>query len=213
MKEIDLMIFDFDGTLVSTSVDLVNAVNFTLRQLKLPERTTEEIIGFVGDGLDVLMSRALGKHLDIQKKTMSIFTAYYAEHLMDNSTLYPHVLTVLQHFEHKKKLILTNKRHHFTVAIARRLNIEKYFLEIIGVDTLPFKKPDPRIIDHIETKYKIDREKMLMIGDGINDITVAKRSGILSCACLSGMGKKDDLLRLRADYYCTSLGELTEIFS
>jgi len=140
MKQIDLMIFDFDGTLVSSGADLTLAVNFTLNKLSLKPRTKQEIINFVGDGINKLIDRALGRdNLKYHAQAMTIFNDYYREHLLDNTKLYPHALEVLEKFADKKKIILTNKRHKYTLAIAQGLNIAEYFVEIVGADSTPFQ--------------------------------------------------------------------------
>ena len=213
MKKIDLMIFDFDGTLVSTGADLIQAINYTLNALKLKKKQEKEILSFVGDGISKLMERALGQdHIKYQEEAMSIFSEYYEQHLLDNTKLYPQVEEVLKNFENMTKAILTNKRYKFTLAIAQGLNIAKYFVEIIGADSTPFQKPDCRVVDYLLNKYGVAKENTLIIGDGINDMAVAKNSGILSCAYLNGLGNRQDLLSLNADYYVENLLEVNTLF-
>lgn len=212
-KSIDLMVFDLDGTLVASGKDLAGAVNFALREIGLPLKKEAEIISFVGDGVRKLIERAAGINKeDILEKALEIFSEYYEEHLLDNTRLYPHVLDVLNKFSGKTKVVLTNKRHKYAKSIAQGLNIEMHFDDIIGADTFPYQKPDARLIDNLLAKYDIDRKKAVMIGDGINDILLAKNSGILSVAYLSGLGKRDDLLAAQADYYCESMDEIVSLF-
>ena len=214
MKKVDLMMFDFDGTLVSSGADLIQSINYTLNALKLKEKPEEEILSFVGDGVKKLIEKVLGKnHMKYHEEAMIIFTNYYGKHLLNNTGLCPQVEEVLKNFENKTKIILTNKRYNFTLAIAQGLNITKYFVEIIGADSTPFQKPDRRIIDYILNKYGVAKENTLIIGDGINDITVAKNSGILSCCYLNGLGNRLDLLSLNADYYCENLLEMNSLFN
>ena len=213
MIELDLMIFDFDGTLVTTGTDLARSINYTLDTLKLEKKSEKEIISFVGDGISTLIQRALGQdNVKYQDQALGIFADYYGKHLMDNTGLYPHVEEVLKNFENKTKIILTNKSYDFTLMIARKLNIEKYFAEIVGIDSTPFAKPDRRVIDYLLDKYGAAKEKTLMTGDGRNDILVAKNSGILSLAYLNGLGDRKDLLNLNADYYCEDLLEIKLLF-
>ncbi|HEX7416067.1 MAG TPA: HAD-IA family hydrolase, partial [Smithellaceae bacterium] len=143
---------------------------------------------------------------------MNIFLEYYGQHLLDKTKLHPQAEEVLKNFENITKAILTNKRYNFTLAIAQGLNIAKYFVEIIGADSTPFPKPDRRVIDYLLNKYSVAKENTLIIGDGINDIAVAKNSGILSCAYLNGLGNRQDLLSLNADYYCDDLLEINSLF-
>jgi phosphoglycolate phosphatase len=213
MKEVDLMIFDFDGTLVSTGSDLIGAVNYTLEQMGFGPRREDEIISFVGDGVKELIERSLGTdHLAFYPEAIKIFTSYYDEHLLDNAALYPGAEEILKHFKHKKKVILTNKRYNFTLAISLGLGIEKNFVEIIGDGSFPYRKPDKRLVDYLLHKYAIQKEKTVIIGDGINDIVLAKNSGILSCAYLNGLGKPADLLAADADFYCKNLSEISSLF-
>ena len=128
MKKIDLMIFDFDGTLVSTGDDLANSINYTLNALKLEGKTKKEIISFVGDGISKLIERVLGKEsLRLHEDAMRIFTEYYEKHLLDNTVLYSHVEEVLINFENKTKIILTNKRYKFTIDDSKRIKNRKIF--------------------------------------------------------------------------------------
>jgi phosphoglycolate phosphatase len=213
MQNVDLMIFDLDGTLVSSGADLIQGINYTLNALKLKEKPEKEILSFVGDGVRKLIEKVLGQdQIKYHEEAMIIFTDYYGKHLLDNTRLYPQVEEVLNNFENKTKIILTNKRYNFSLAIAQGLNIAKYFVEIIGSDSTPFQKPDRRVIDYILNKYGVVKENTIIIGDGINDIAIAKNSGILSCALLNGLGNRQDLLSLNADYYCEDLREICSLF-
>jgi phosphoglycolate phosphatase len=213
MKKLDLIIFDFDGTLVATGDDLVNGINHTLKALHLQEKSKKEIISFVGDGVRKLMERSLGqKNMNFHEEAMKIFTDYYGKHLLDNTVLYQHVEEVLKNFKEKKKIILTNKTYNFTLMIAAGLKIDQYFTEILGIYSTPYSKPDPRIIGYILNKHQSAPENTLMVGDGVNDIMVARKSGILSCALLNGLGNRDDLQKLKADYYCEDILEMNSLF-
>ena len=118
----------------------------------------------------------------------------------------------LENFKDKTKIILTNKRHEYSMMIIRGLGMEKYFAEIVGIDSTPYVKPDPLIIQYLLDRYRADKEKTVIAGDGINDIIVAKNSGILSCALLNGLGNRNDLLNLKADYYCEDILEMNSLF-
>jgi len=213
MRSVDLMIFDLDGTLVSSGHDLASAVNYTLGKMGLPLRKESEIIGFVGDGIRKLLERALnGDRGKMVEEALIIFSDYYARHLLDTTALYPGVLDVLDHFAEKKKAVLTNKRQIFTKAILSGLKIEKYFNEIIGADTFSYQKPDARLVSYLLDKYGIAPQRAVIIGDGVNDILTARNSGILSVAVLSGLGRADDLLAAGADYVCENIAQLKTMF-
>lgn len=213
MKKVDLMIFDFDGTLVDTGADLVSAINHTLTAMRLNSRSSREIISFVGDGIKKLMERSLGEdQQEGLEEAMAIFSGYYEKHLLDQTGLYPQVEDVLKYYNHKMKVILTNKRHYLTLAIARGLHIDRYFMEIVGADSTPFQKPDQRVVEYLLEKYNVAPQKAVIIGDGVNDIAVAKNAGILSCAFLNGLGDKKALLKMEADFYCENIMEINSLF-
>lgn len=213
MKKVDLMIFDFDGTLADTGADLVASVNHTLTAMRLEARSSKEILSFVGDGIRKLIERAIGENYSGRlEEAMSIFSGYYEKHLLDRTVLCPQIENVLKYFNHKMKVILTNKRHYLAVAVARGLHIDRYFMEIVGADSTPFQKPDRRVVDYLVTKYNAEPQKTVIIGDGINDVAVAKNAGILSCVYLNGLGNKEALLALNADFYCENLLEINSLF-
>lgn len=213
MTKIDLMIFDFDGTLVRSGRDIAVSVNHTLTTLGIAPLKMEKIIEFVGDGVEKLIGRSLSEEAgDRFNEAMEIFIAQYQEHMLDTTEVYPGVRRALNHFHDKRKIILTNKRHIFTSRIAKRLKIADFFDEIIGADSAPYKKPDPRLMPPILKRYKTEKNCAVVIGDGVNDILLARNTGVLSCAFLNGLGRRDDLLSLKPDFSCEDISELMDIF-
>ena len=211
---VELMIFDFDGTLVSSGEDIANSVNYTLKELKLPLLQQKEIMTYIGDGVMKLIERATGETgKKDQARALEIFTEHYEQHLLDHTALYPEVLEILGHFQEKQKLILTNKRYRFTEKIAQSLRIIEYFEEIIAADSTPFIKPDPQLIDMILNQYHVSRKSTVIIGDGINDIRLAKNSRII-CGCyLGGLGRREELLMLKPDFCFNHFSELKVMLS
>jgi phosphoglycolate phosphatase len=213
MKKLELMIFDLDGTLIDSGKDLIDGVNGMLKSMGLQQKAAEEIKRYIGDGVVKLVERALGvPNLHRLEEALAVFSDYYGKHFLDNTVLCDGVEDVLRAFPKTPKVILTNKSSFFSLAIVRGLGIEKYFEEIIGADSMPFLKPDPRQIEYLLEKYRARRENTLMIGDGKNDILAAKNSGILSLALLNGLGDRRMLLELKADYYCETIREMVSLF-
>jgi len=213
MKQIDLMIFDLDGTLVNSGGDIITSVNHTLKTLDIPKKKPDEIIGFVGDGIQKMIERSLGKdHQNLFNDAIGIFSDYYAKHMLDTTTLCDYVIEVLEHFSEKRKVIITNKRKYFTVEMTDALGISEYFDEIIGADSTDYKKPDPRLLFPRIEKYGTGFDNTVVIGDGVNDIMLAKNAGVLSCALMNGLTHRDILLALNPDFACEGLSELISIF-
>jgi len=213
VKYIDLMILDLDGTLVNSGGDIVASVNYTLKSLDIPTKGQDEIFSFVGDGGNKMIERALGNEFQhLFEEAMDIFSDYYARHMLDTTCLCDSVIDVLDHFSNKKKVIITNKRIHFTLKMTDALGITKYFEEIIGADSTAYKKPDPRLfIPLIERVHSVYNDTVV-IGDGVNDVMLAKNTGVLSCALLNGLTHRDLLLALDPDFACEGLRDLLKIF-
>ncbi len=213
MPVIDLMIFDFDGTLVSSGEDIAGSVNYMLRQIDLPEKTEEEIISFVGDGTVRLIERALGPEgRDRYDEAMQIFTDHYEDHMLDRTCLYPGIRDVLEYFSGKKKLIVTNKRYRFTSKMAKDLGITRYFDDIIARDNYPYVKPDQRLLESLMHKFALGSNRTAVIGDGINDLLLAKSVGAWSCAFLKGLTPREVLLAHDPNFSYEQIDELKRIF-
>lgn len=201
MVHVDLMVFDLDGTLVSSGDDIAATVNYTLAKLGFPTLPKDKIITFIGDGVRDLILRSLGEaageHLG---QAMKIFSAYYMEHMLDTTALYPGITEVLERFAGKKKAIITNKRHDFTLKIVDRLGIGGYFDAVIGSEKTPYRKPDVRIVKPLLEEYHARPRHTVVIGDGRNDIRLAQEAGTLSCAYLKGLSAREELLALKPDF-------------
>ena len=212
MIPVKLMVFDLDGTLADTGDDLAGSVNRTLQSLGIPKRPDREILGFVGDGVRKLVERSLGKaNGDRLDEALKRFKEIYAEHLLDQTTLYPGVQDVLRHFDRKEKVLITNKARDFTLTICSGLGIAGFFKEIIAGDSNEFMKPDPRLLVPLMDRFESARDETLVVGDGINDILLARNAGVRSCAFLNGLGKREELLRLRPDFVIEKMIDLKNI--
>ncbi len=209
---VKLMVFDLDGTLADTGEDLAFSVNRTLQDLRLPARPLPEILGFVGDGVHRLLERAMGEaNRDRLPEAIERFRVHYAVHLLDRTKLYPGVLETLGHFDDKAKVIITNKTIDFTRILCKGLGIAGFFKEMIGGDSYKFMKPDPRLLAPLFGRFVAGPPETLVIGDGRNDILLARNTGARSCAVLNGIGRREDLLALRPDFSIESMPDLRNI--
>ena len=114
-KDIDLIVFDLDGTLVDSRLDIVISVNYMLGKLGLQKKCYEEVLGNIGLGVRHLIRATLGKeNMHFFDRGFSIFKKHYRRHILDNTYLYPHVDDVLKYFASKTKIIITNKSSRLT---------------------------------------------------------------------------------------------------
>jgi len=214
MHQIDLLLFDFDGTLVDTSKSIVNAVNYSLRELSFPLRTSDEIISYVGHGLRYLLKNvsAVDDELVIDK-AVSTYHDYYAQHAHAESFLYPHVIEVLDFFRTKKIAIVSNKTAASVSDLLKGLRIDHFFSDVIGGDDPQCKKPEACPIDKIVCRHAIKKENVIMVGDMSVDVMAGKNAGILTCGVMYGMGNRQELIAADPDHVIDDLLELKSIIS
>lgn len=196
----DLYIFDLDGTLADTRRDLATAVNEMLAVYGIGPKTVEEITSYVGDGIKTLVERSFGGVSFDAEKALSIFKKSYWNHMLETTVLYPGVSDLLSRLDGRSKAILTNKAYKFTIAIADHLGLTPCFPIIIGGDSLERKKPSTDGIEYIIKKTGIPKERAVMIGDGKNDILVARDAGIVSVWVTYGFSDRARLEEATPDY-------------
>lgn len=213
MKNIELIMFDLDGTLVDSMKDIANAGNFTLEKFRLMKKSVQEITSYVGKGREHLIKKLLGDKQGFLKEAISVFGEYYKKHSSDNSTLYPHVREILEYFKDKKKAVVSNKNHEEVVSALKALAIYDYFENIIGGDEVEYRKPSAFPLNKIMQRLHVNKEKSIMVGDMDIDVLTGKNAGILTCAVTYGVSKKEDIIRAEPDFVIDDIGKLRDIIS
>jgi len=214
MEYIDLIIFDLDGTLIDSRRDIANAVNHTLKEVGLEEKSVSEISSYIGTGVEDLIRRSLGKKQDsLFKKALSVFIEYYREHCLDNTYLYSGVKDVLEYFKNKRKVIVTNRRYETAILALRKLGVYNYFEDVLGGDDLGYLKPSSCLLDEVIHRLNIEKERTIIVGDMDVDILAGKRAGITTCAVTYGIGKKGDILKTKPDYIIDNILKLKGIIN
>lgn len=197
-----LIIFDLDGTLINSALDLALAVNYMLETL---ERVTfdEEIIhGWVGNGALTLVKRALSgsrtvnENLDEMyvEKALKIFLDYYKKNLCNATVPYPHVISTLKCLKEQYILaIVTNKPFAFVSPILKGLEMDDLFSLILGGDSLTEKKPHPMPLLHVCQHFNMKVDKSVMVGDSKNDILAANACSMDSVGVTYGYNYGEDI--------------------
>jgi phosphoglycolate phosphatase len=178
-----VLIFDLDGTLVDSKNDLAASVNHVRLTFGLPILTEKEISGFIGDGAQMLIQRALGGDAaasDVQSG-LQLFLAYYREHMLDQSVLYPGVSETLRRLTDCRLAVLTNKPIRFSRMMLDGLGILDLFSAVYGGNSFERKKPDPVGIFQILTDTGGQLEKTWMIGDSAVDVQTGRNAGATTC--------------------------------
>ena len=186
----DLVIFDLDGTLIDSSQDLANSVNATRAHLLLPPLENETVYSYVGNGAPVLIRKALGPDYsdDEVQDALLYFLAYYREHMLDHTVLYPGVRELLNrlHDAGIQMAVLTNKPVRFSQSIVDGLGLAAHFRRVYGGNSFEQKKPHPVGIETLMSECGASREGTLMVGDSSVDVQTARNAQVTSCGVTWG---------------------------
>lgn len=221
MIDAGLVVFDLDGTLVDSSVDIANAVNALILELGGTPLPLADIVGMVGDGAAVLVRRAL-KAAALDPETLKPaggvlqrFLAHYDPHLLDNTVPYPGMVETLNWIgERLPMAVLTNKPARATELMLAGLGLRSYFRDVIGGDTAFGRKPDPAGLAHLAAAAGVAPARVLMIGDSPVDLATARNAGTQICLARYGFGYRfgpDDFLR--GEMFIDSPGDLVDLLA
>ncbi len=183
------VVLDLDGTLVDTKDDIAAAANATLAALQLPPQDPRTLLGYVGDGVRVLLERALGAEQGpLLEAGVDIFMPWYREHLLDHAAVYPGLRATLDTLAAEGAVfsVLTNKLEDMSAKILRGLDLEGLCPRLIGGDTLPVRKPDPTGLRQLIAAVDVPAAATLMVGDSSIDVVTAQNAGVASCAVFWG---------------------------
>ena len=207
-----LIVYDLDGTLADTRVDIAQAANRMRAQTGLPPLPEKEICGYVGLGLRRLVEGCLGTAdpARIEEGTR-IYRAYYSQHLLDHTALYPGVRDVLEHFRGRGQAVITNKPDPYSRQILEGLGVAGYFLEIVAGNSGWPKKPDPESLRAVLGKEGIPPQDALFIGDSPIDIETGAKAGVLTVAVAQGFCEREDLAQAGPDHLVGGFPELLEL--
>lgn len=189
---IQLVIFDLDGTLIDSRLDLIHSVNAMLRHLRRPELPGEIVASYVGDGAPMLVRRALGdpNNEKLFKDALEYFLAYYKEHKLDHTTVYAGIPEALTHIQangsRRKMAVLSNKPVHPSRAIVEALGLGNFFVRVYGGNSFETKKPDPLGVHTILQETGVVRAQALMVGDSSIDILTGRSAGVATCGVTYG---------------------------
>jgi phosphoglycolate phosphatase len=213
-----LLIFDLDGTLIDSRLDLANSVNATRAHMGMAELTNATVYSYVGNGVGVLIRRALsdlrggaGATDSELEAAQEYFLSYYREHMLDCTTLYPGTKEALAQLSAAgiKLAVLTNKPVRFSCAIVEGLGIAPYFQRVYGGNSFEQKKPHPMGIETLIAECQAERADTVMIGDSSVDVQTARNASVQSWGVSYGF-QPETLVTHPPDWLGHSMSEVAE---
>lgn len=193
--KIKLVIFDLDGTLIDSRLDLVHSVNAALRHIGRPELPDQVIASYVGDGAPILIQRALAAEAGdevLVRKGLEFFLSYYRAHKLDHTTVYPGVIEALTAIQNsangtpRKMAVLTNKPVNPSRAIVQELGLGKFFFQVYGGNSFGTKKPEPEGARALLAEMGVLPEQAVMVGDSHVDIRTGLNAGVYTVGVTYG---------------------------
>src|ERR1700692_2705378 len=217
---IRLLVFDLDGTLIDSRLDLIHSVNAMLQHIGRPELDGDVIASYVGDGTPALVRRAVGDTDDegVFLRAMEYFLGYYRLHKLDHTTVYAGMaetlasLAVPSNGVRRLMAVLSNKPVNPSRDIVRALGLGDFFVRVYGGNSFTTKKPDPLGGRTILQETGMAADEALMIGDSSVDVLTGRNAGLWTCGVTYGFAPHT-LCEAPPDVVLDHPHELAELFA
>lgn len=210
MMSIKLVIFDLDGTLVNSIVDITNSLNYATEPLGLPPKTAKEVGALVGEGITRVIERVIGEErLQHKDEMVKRFLEFYSGHIVDNTFPYPGVRETLERLNGYKKAVISNKREAFSIKVLEGLDLLQCFDLVLGSDSASEKKPSPVPVLHVLSALGISSQDAIMVGDSDLDIAAGKGAGVKTVGVTYGYRERKYVKD--ADFIIDDIKELPKL--
>ena len=196
---IRLLVFDLDGTLIDSRLDLIHSVNAMLQHIGRPALDGHVIASYVGDGAPALVRRAIGDTNDeaLFRAAMEYFLGYYRIHKLDHTTVYAGMAETLAGLAdpsrgnpskgvRRQMAVLSNKPVNPSRDIVQALGLGEFFVRIYGGNSFLTKKPDPLGVQTILHETGVAADEALIIGDSSIDVLTGRNAGMWTCGVTYG---------------------------
>ncbi len=208
------VIFDLDGTLLDTLQDLADAVNYALRKEGMPERTIDEVRQFVGNGVRLLMIRAVpgGESNPLFEETFAQFKEYYGEHCNDNTKPYEGMIELLETLKSKGySVAIVSNKIDFAVKELSALYFKGIVPVAIGEKEGVRRKPAPDTVREALKELGRIAEESVYVGDSDVDIETAKNAGMPCVSVLWGFRDREFLEEHGAKRYARTAEDVLKL--
>ncbi|MGQ0286630.1 phosphoglycolate phosphatase [Pasteurellaceae bacterium 22721_9_1] len=221
-SQFKLIGFDLDGTLVNSLPDLALSVNSALAEFGLPQADEELVLTWIGNGADVLISRALNwasqqSQINLtEQQTQQLkqrFNVYYGENICNVSQLYPNVKSTLEQLKAQGFIlaVVTNKPTQHVQPVLKAFGIDHLFSETLGGQSLPAIKPHPAPLYYLCGKFGLYPHQILFVGDSRNDIIAAHSAGCAAVGLTYGYNYNIPIAESKPDWVFSDFADILTI--
>jgi len=211
MRDIKLLIFDLDGTLVDAYPAIIKSFNYTMRRLSYPLQSALVIRQAVGWGDENLLKSFI-KIRDL-KRALFIYRHHHKISLLKGARLFPKVEKLLTYLKDKgyHLAIASNRPTRFSGILIRHLGLTGYFDYVLCADKLRHIKPHPEILEKIMQRFKAKPKETLYIGDMTIDAQAGKRASVKTIIVTTGSSTKLQIRKEKPYRILKRIGELVKI--
>lgn len=207
-------IFDLDGTLLDTLLDLANAVNHAMRSMNYPERTVAEVRSFIGNGIKMLIKRAAPQEISVEdyNRTLAIFTEYYLEHIADYTRPYDGIIETVKKLKKEgcKTAVLSNKADEAAKKVVADFFGDVFDIVVGKRDEFP-SKPSPDSLNFVIKTLSVDKESCVYIGDSEVDVQTAHNAELPCIGVTWGNRDIAELESAGAEYIAQNPSEILNV--
>lgn len=188
----DALLFDLDGTLLDSALDVALSAAHARAAVGLPPRPVSEIRGFIGEGAQRLIERTLGpEHAEQVPRALAAWTEHYAAHMLDHTRVYPGVAEAAAALT-GARAVVTNKPGPSARRLIEALGLAALFPVVVGGGDTPGRKPDAAPV-----RAALERlppcERAVLVGDSAVDARTAVAAGIPFVGVLWGLGTREEM--------------------
>lgn len=211
------VIFDLDGTLLNSLIDIMDSVNFVLEEYNLPTHSLDEYKMFIGNGIEVLAKKSLKDNFSKVNfdKFLQRVRTIYSQRQIEKTKPYDGIIDMLVKLNKQgiKITVLSNKPNEFTqLVVSNFFNNIKFDIILGSRENIPIK-PNPQAVNEIIDFLKIEKENVVFVGDTSTDILTAKNANIKSIGVSWGFRTVDELKKSGADYIIYKPNQLFSIIN
>lgn len=208
------LIFDFDGTLADTNEGIVRTFQETFRKMGKPVPSVEKITATIGralrDGFTDAMPELSDEEAD---RAVELYRELFPGIAFPLITAFPGVVDMLAGLKSHgvRMAVATSRSHHSLEKLAEQIGVIGFFEGMFGAEDVVNHKPAPDLVNLIISKYALNREDVLVIGDANFDIMMGHAAGCKVCAVTWGNQSASSLREQKPEYLVSSVPELEKV--